>query len=117
MQFTGFSSTVSPTVATFTQPAPGAGRTNVVTGISGSHVSTVGAITAATFVLRDGASGVGTVIYLLPSRTAAANEQWLFGIEFAKPIFMTPNTQTTLEFTSIIAAGASQIINIKGYII
>lgn len=111
------SSTVSPAIASITQPAPGVGRRNVVTGFIGTYVNSAGAIASGTLVLRDAAAGVAPTVLLIAARTIAAGEIFIFSQIFETPFIGSENTATTVEFTSIVGAGGAQTCTIMGYVI
>lgn len=100
--------------ATATIAAPGTSRYIHVTEISASFAAGATAGTPVQLVLRDGASGAGTILrqwsLAAPANGFAAIV--LTGID----IPMSANTAATLEFTGAGAASTEERVNITGYV-
>lgn len=98
-------------VATVTQAAAGAGRRNVCRNIAASVFNAVG-LTYAPLVLRDGATGVGAILW----RTDIAKDLEAFAIGDLL-IIGTANTAMTLEFTVSGGGAENQTVALGGYVI
>ncbi len=103
--------------ATISQPAPGVGIRNVVTGLTITLVanSTAPTATVVTVAVIDGATG-GTLFLWGPIRMGIAavagamngiakSSMWLQG---------TPNTATTLEFSAAAGANTFESVVMEG---
>lgn len=105
------------TQATITRAAAGAGVRNVCTSISARIVG--GAVAPAAVVgtlnLRDGATGVGTILQSwsvsLAAAVAAKDEVVLTGLNIQGSL----NTAMTLEFAAAGGANTLQSVNLAGY--
>ena len=102
------------TAATATRAADAAGRRHVLTSL---HFSVTGAAAAAAgivqCVVRDGATGVGTVIWsgVLAAPTAGASEISLGNLSIVGSV----NTALTIEFAGASGAGTQQSVTATGY--
>ena len=113
--FTGISAPAVATQATVTRAAAGVGVKNVCIGISVSLSSTAAAtVGSVQFVLRDGASGVGTIIWtvrLSIPATAGNSANHTLSLSW---IAGTPNTAMTLETVAAPAANTFATVSIVG---
>jgi len=109
-----FHAPAAATQATASLPAPAADRFNHVTEISASLAAGVTVATPVQLVLRDGASGVGTI-----------KRQWSLAVPangFASIVLtgldipMTAGNSATLEFTAAGAANTEERVNISGHV-
>lgn len=102
------------TAATATRAADAAGRRHVLTSL---HFSVTGAPAAAAgivqCVVRDGATGVGTIIWsgVLAAPTADASEISLGNLSIVGSV----NTALTIEFAGASGAGTQQSVSATGY--
>ena len=105
------------TQATATRAAGGAGVRHVCTSILAILASTTGlaANATGTFVLRDGASGTGTIIWQgqISIPNAVGQSQWV-SIDSIN-IVGSYGTAMTAEFTAASGAGTLQSLSITGY--
>jgi len=103
------------TLATATKAAAGAGVKNVLIALSAAFVA--GAVAPAavnvTVLIRDGATGVGTILWSrVLSLPAVAGEHRGFDISGLR-IDGTPNTALTVEFSA--AGGANTFESVAAY--
>jgi hypothetical protein len=108
-----FSAPAAATQATVTQPAAGLGLRNVAQTITYS-VAAVAAQPVLNLVLRDGASGVGTIIWQTtvgPIPIGASKEG-----SISVNIPGSTNTAMTLEFTAAPAAGNFETVALTSYV-
>jgi len=105
------------TQATTTKAAPGAGLRNVCTGITATiAASAAPAAVVALVVLRDGATGVGAVLWAdyvaLTAVAGAVSKINLSGLR----IRGSANTQMTLEFALAGGANTLEVVSMQGAI-
>lgn len=97
------------TQATITKPAAGAGKRNVCRAIA-AYIACVGAQTPIAVQLRDGATGVGPVLW---QGTLAAPVGGYAAIELHELYILgSDNTVMTLEFSAAGVAGSVQSVNL-----
>src|SRR5690606_5736210 len=96
--------------ATATQAAAGAGRRNVALFVAAS-AAPPGAVGSERLVIRDGATGVGAIIYQLDFVAGFS------GLGF--PVFLigSANTAMTIEFVANGGGGEFQTVSLQGYTI
>lgn len=121
LQPSNWSVTHSPaanTVASITQAAPAAGFKNVVTGFSITLATDGTAPTPIqlTAVIRDGATGAGTIkknfIFGVPAVAGASA-----GVARTCYIDMTAATVTTIEFTAAGGAHVFECVEMEGMVV
>lgn len=113
---TGTSITAAPaaaTQATVTQAAAGIGLSNVAQTISAS-IAAVNAQPILTLVLRDGATGVGPIIWQINMGPVLAGDSKQFTANVNIP--GSANTAMTLEFTAAPAAGNFETVALTSYV-
>lgn len=111
--FSIFSTPAAATQATATQPAAGATARNVITSLAWT-VGAVAAQAVLTLVVRDGASGVGPIIWAQTVGPLAAAGQ-LSGQLPGLNITGSLNTDMTVEFTAAPAATNFESVAATGY--
>lgn len=109
--WTAFSTPAAATVATATRASAGAGKRNICNSISYS-IGAVAAQAVLTLVLRDGASGVGTIIWSLTLGPLPAAGQLNNNV----PVNIQGSVATamTLEFTAAPAATNFESVAMTG---
>jgi len=95
--------------ATATQAAGGAGRRHVATSIS--FAATAGAVASEQLVIRDGASGVGPIIYQMEFVAG------FDGLNVLLFLIGSSNTAMTIEFVANGGGGELQSVSLQGYTI
>jgi len=101
------------TQATITQAAAGSGIRNVCKRITASIGAAATASGPVTVVLRDGATGVGTVLFTA-TMSCIAQGQSVVDIDNLQ-IAGTANTAMTVEFTAAGAAATVESVFMQGY--
>lgn len=96
--------------ATATQAAGGAGRLHVARSISFA-AAPAGVSVAETLVIRDGASGVGTIIYQADFVVGFG------GVNVLLFLIGSSNTAMTIEFLANGGGGEFQSVSLQGYTI
>lgn len=112
-QFKLFHAPAAATQATISQAAGAAGVKNVATAISFSIVTVGTAQTILSIVLRDGATGAGTVLFqkqfILPVNAVFSETVQLPHLQG------TAATAMTCEFSAAGVAASVQTVNLYGY--
>lgn len=102
--------------ATATVAAPGNGKRNLIRSLSGSISAVAAAQPMLTIVIRDGASGVGTIRWSVNVGPILIGESKVFSFDNLN-ISSSNNTALTVEFTAAPAAGNFESIAATGTII
>ncbi len=114
LQVSALHAPASATIATASLTAPGSGKVIHVTEISATFAAGATGGTPVQLVLRDGATGVGTIIrqWSLASPVNGFSSVFMESID----IPMTQGNAATLEFTAAGAASTEERVNIAGYV-
>lgn len=102
------------TQATITQAAAGAGVRNVCKAITATVACAATAQTPINIVLRDGASGAGTILWSA-KLAAPANSAGVIAVAGLN-IVGSPNTAMTLEFGGAGVANSEQTVSMSGFV-
>lgn len=106
------------TVATISQASPGTGFKNIVTGIGVTFCAGASAPSAVqvTAVLRDGATGAGTIkknwVLALPATAGA-----MAGVSRRTYVICTEATAATLEFSAAGGANTIEAVEMEGMVV